>query len=68
MVSMGQSLRLTVVATGIETRQQLAFLQACRCPEGQGHYFGQPMAAVELMQYLKRHAAVPSAPARRNRK
>jgi diguanylate cyclase (GGDEF)-like protein/PAS domain S-box-containing protein len=65
IISMARSLRMRVVAAGIETRQQLAILQACDCPEGQGYYFGQPMAAAELLQYLQRGAAAPSPLARR---
>jgi diguanylate cyclase (GGDEF)-like protein/PAS domain S-box-containing protein len=61
IISMGQSLRMRVVAAGIETRQQLAFLQVCRCPEGQGHYFGQPMDVGALTQYLGRCVTDPQS-------
>lgn len=45
VISMGTSLKLQVVAEGIETRQQLAFLKSHRCAEGQGYYFGRPVSA-----------------------
>ena len=45
VIAMGTSLKLQVVAEGIETRQQLAFLKSQSCAEGQGYYFGQPVAA-----------------------
>ncbi len=48
IIAMGQSLKLGVVAEGIETRQQLDFLQAHNCTEGQGFYFSRPVAADEF--------------------
>src|SRR6266851_5786083 len=35
MISMGRSLNLRVVAEGVETQKELAFLQACQCDEAQ---------------------------------
>jgi len=45
IIAMGVSLKLRVVAEGIETQQQLAFLLSHRCAEGQGYYFSHPLAA-----------------------
>ena len=53
IVSMGRSLNVRVVAEGVETRGQLAFLQSASCPEAQGYYFSRPMAARELTQRLR---------------
>jgi EAL domain-containing protein (putative c-di-GMP-specific phosphodiesterase class I) len=50
---MGKSLNKRVVAEGVETRQQLAFLQDQSCPEGQGYYFSKPMLAGDFAQFLK---------------
>src|SRR5207344_2458265 len=41
VISMGKSLHLRVVAEGVETAEQLAFLQDQQCPEGQGYYFSK---------------------------
>ena len=38
VIGMGKSLKLRVSAVGVETREQLAFLQAEQCEEGQGFY------------------------------
>jgi diguanylate cyclase (GGDEF)-like protein/PAS domain S-box-containing protein len=61
MITMGNSLRLRVVAEGIETRRQLAFLIAHDCPEGQGYYFSRPVAADECSMLLRRRFAVGPA-------
>jgi len=45
IIAMGTSLKQRIVAEGIETRQQLTFLQSQNCAEGQGYYFSRPMAA-----------------------
>jgi EAL domain-containing protein (putative c-di-GMP-specific phosphodiesterase class I) len=36
------------VAEGIETKQQLAFLQSKHCTEGQGYYYSRPVAAEDF--------------------
>ena len=45
VIAMGQSLKQRVVAEGVETSEQLAFLQTHRCSEGQGYYFSHPVLA-----------------------
>lgn len=52
VISLGRSLRQRVIAEGIETREQLAFLQTRFCDEGQGYYFGRPMIAEEFTELL----------------
>lgn len=43
ILSLGNSLRLRVLAEGIEDKQQAEFLWEKGCLEGQGYYFGKPM-------------------------
>jgi EAL domain-containing protein (putative c-di-GMP-specific phosphodiesterase class I) len=43
VIGMGRSLGHRVIAEGVETREQLAFLQSQRCGEGQGYYFSRPL-------------------------
>ncbi len=45
VISMGRSLNHRVIAEGIETETQLAFLRAQRCEEGQGFHFSRPLVA-----------------------
>lgn len=53
VIGMGNSLKLRVVAEGIENEIQLAFLQLRDCEEGQGFLFSQPVPATELREMLK---------------
>jgi diguanylate cyclase (GGDEF)-like protein len=52
MISMGRSLDLRVVAEGVETREELAFLQERQCDEAQGFYFSRPVAAEQFAKLL----------------
>ena len=54
VISMGKSLNMLVVAEGVETREQLAFLKQRSCPQGQGYYFSRPMVARDFTQLLGR--------------
>ncbi len=53
IVSMGRSLRLQVLAEGIETAEQLALLQQMGCAQGQGYYFSRPVTAGQLTEMLR---------------
>ena len=57
VIGMGTSLHMRIVAGGVETREQLAFLQERECPVGQGNYFSAPVAAKKLTELLKHNAA-----------
>jgi diguanylate cyclase (GGDEF)-like protein/PAS domain S-box-containing protein len=59
VISMGKSLQMRVVAEGVETTQQLAFLREHNCPEGQGYYFSRPVTAGEFTKFLGHCAAEP---------
>jgi EAL domain-containing protein (putative c-di-GMP-specific phosphodiesterase class I) len=58
VISMGKSLHMRVVAEGVETREQLAFLQERECPFGQGYYFSQPLTGPACTRLLRRGIAV----------
>ena len=52
VVGMGDSLRMRVVAEGVETEQQLVVLEEQSCPEAQGYYFSRPLIADDLTALL----------------
>ena len=52
IISMGNSLKLKVVAEGVETPSQLAFLKAHHCEEGQGYFYSHPLIAEDFATLL----------------
>jgi diguanylate cyclase (GGDEF)-like protein len=52
IIAMGHGLELKVIAEGVETEEQLAFLRAQQCDEIQGYLFGHPMPAKALTKLL----------------
>ena len=62
VIDMGKGLQIRVVAEGVETQEQLAFLRKRGCPEGQGYYFSRPVSAREFTQLLRRSATKSRVP------
>jgi EAL domain-containing protein (putative c-di-GMP-specific phosphodiesterase class I) len=56
IIAMGKTLSLTVVAEGVETMEQEAFLRAHACTEMQGYYFSRPVPAAEFADLLAKKA------------
>ena len=59
VISMGRSLKLRVVAEGVETMEELTFLQAHQCEEAQGYYFSRPVLPEQFARLLKK--GIPEA-------
>ncbi|MFZ2090356.1 MAG: EAL domain-containing protein, partial [Pseudolabrys sp.] len=58
VAGLGASLDKTVVAEGIETEEQMKQVKAHGCHEGQGHLFGEPMAAEVILARLEASTSV----------
>jgi diguanylate cyclase (GGDEF)-like protein len=52
ILSMGRTLKLRIVAEGVETQEELVFLQAHHCDEAQGFYFSRPVPAEQFAGLL----------------
>ena len=60
IIAMGRSLNLQVVAEGIETTEQLVYLQSQQCVEGQGFYFSRPVTAGSFARLLAANQGRPT--------
>lgn len=57
VIGMGASLMQRVIAEGVETQEQLLFLNKHHCDEGQGFLFSAPVAAAEFGKYVRKGVA-----------
>jgi diguanylate cyclase (GGDEF)-like protein len=53
VIGMGRSLKLRVIAEGVEKLEELAFLRAYRCDEAQGYYFSRPVPPQQFAMLLR---------------
>jgi diguanylate cyclase (GGDEF)-like protein len=53
VIGMAQGLKLRVIAEGVETREELEFLQAHHCDAAQGYYFSRPVVPEQFAKLLK---------------
>jgi EAL domain-containing protein (putative c-di-GMP-specific phosphodiesterase class I) len=54
IISLAHSLRLKVVAEGVETPEQLRSLKSMGCDQYQGYHFSPPLPAAEFIELLRR--------------
>ncbi|MDB6144018.1 MAG: hypothetical protein JWP80_3062 [Pseudomonas sp.] len=53
IIQLGKSLGMQVIAEGVETAEQEAYIISEGCHEGQGYHYSKPLPARELLAYLK---------------
>jgi diguanylate cyclase (GGDEF)-like protein/PAS domain S-box-containing protein len=53
VIGMARGLKLRVIAEGVETAEEAAFLRAYRCEEAQGYFFSRPVPAQQFAILLK---------------
>jgi EAL domain-containing protein (putative c-di-GMP-specific phosphodiesterase class I) len=61
IISLAHSLRLRVIAEGVETASQLDFLRQHGCDEMQGYHFSRPLPAAELGKLLQQRKCLATA-------
>jgi EAL domain-containing protein (putative c-di-GMP-specific phosphodiesterase class I) len=61
VIALAHSLRLEVIAEGVETEEQAEFLRAHGCDQMQGYLFSRPVAADEFGELLRARASLPDA-------
>ena len=62
IISMAKSLKLKVIAEGVENEAQMSFLRTQHCDEIQGYYFSRPLSPEQAADKL-RNSAVHALPA-----
>ena len=59
VISMGHSLSLSVVAEGVETRNQFDLLKAFGCDAAQGYLFSKPLPGDECARFIAAYSGLP---------
>jgi len=62
IIDLANAMGMSVVAEGVETKDQVAGLKMLGCPVGQGFYFSRPLRAEEFGELLTGHFARTSGP------
>jgi diguanylate cyclase (GGDEF)-like protein/PAS domain S-box-containing protein len=66
VIGMARSLKLRVIAEGVEMPEEVTFLRACQCDEAQGYYFSPPVPPQLFANLLR--SGIPNAPVRVRRR
>ena len=61
IINLAHNLKLSVIAEGVETEEQVDYLRRHGCDEMQGYYVSRPLPALEFAQFLRQHNPLASA-------
>ncbi|WP_304640640.1 putative bifunctional diguanylate cyclase/phosphodiesterase, partial [Pseudomonas sp.] len=61
IIQLGRSLNMEVIAEGVETAAQEAYIINEGCSEGQGYFYSRPLTAAALAEWLARYQGTPGA-------
>jgi EAL domain-containing protein (putative c-di-GMP-specific phosphodiesterase class I) len=67
VLSMAKSMRLSVVAEGVETQEQMNFFQEKLCEQVQGYFLSRPVPAEDLTAFVKEYMGSKKVPSRLNK-
>jgi EAL domain-containing protein (putative c-di-GMP-specific phosphodiesterase class I) len=56
IIAMGRTLSLTVIAEGVETKEQEEFLRDHACDQSQGYYFSKPISSDDFIRFMQEQA------------
>jgi diguanylate cyclase (GGDEF)-like protein len=60
IVALGHNLRMSVIAEGVETKEQIQYLRQIGCNEIQGYYFSRPVPPEKIPEFFKKHDRITS--------
>lgn len=61
IIALGHSLKLNVLAEGIESRNSLRYLKEHGCNQAQGFFFSRPLPAAEFLPWAQKHRSLTQA-------
>jgi len=55
IIAMSHNLKLSALAEGVETKEQMDLLSSLECDEMQGYYFSRPISSEDFLRFFEKH-------------